>query len=247
MTKNSRKYRSVFICVVLVLVCLFAYEQLRHNDFVNWDDNEYVTENHNVYTGLTLNNIVWAFGRNRVSYWHPLTWLSHMADCELFGLNAGQHHLTNLLFHIANTLLLFIVLKQMTNKIWQSALAAALFAVHPVNTDSVAWIAERKNVLSTLFWLLTILAYVYYCRRTKLRRYFMVLFVFSILHSFCLTSGRSRDSVSYRRRHTKKLPNPPDSMILGAVPSVYFLKRFPFLLFRRFQFVYLHFPYSIET
>ena len=118
--------------------------------FTNYDDNVYVTANPRVRSGLTLRGLAWALRTGYAGNWHPLTWLSHMLDCQLFGLNAGAHHLVNVLFHVANTLLLFRVLRRMTGALWRSALVAALFALHPLHVESVAWVAERKDVLSAL-------------------------------------------------------------------------------------------------
>jgi len=178
MNPGSDRLKALLICVALIVVCFIGYRQLRGNDFVGWDDDEYITENQHVRSGITPENIKWAFSTTEISYWHPLTWLSHMLDCELFGLNSGPHHLVSLLFHIANTLLLFILLKKSTAALWRSAFVAAVFALHPVNVDSVAWAAERKNVLSTFFLMLTILAYLYYCRRPCFLRYVPVVCIF---------------------------------------------------------------------
>lgn len=168
------------ICVFLAVSTLAVYWGVLQSDFVNFDDPIYVSENEHVVTGLSGDNITWAFTSKEVSYWHPLTWLSHMLDCQLYGLRAGMHHLTSLLLHIANSLLLFFVLKQMTGAVWRSAFAAALFALHPLNVDSVAWIAERKNVLSTLFWLLTIWAYASYVYRGGTSRYLLTIALFAL-------------------------------------------------------------------
>ncbi|HUL98834.1 MAG TPA: hypothetical protein VLU24_05335, partial [Mycobacterium sp.] len=127
-----------------------------------------MTANPHVAGGLTWENVAWAFTTNHAANWHPLTWLSHMADVELFGMNAGAHHLTSLLFHAANTLLLFLLLRRMTGALGRSAFVAALFAVHPLHVESVAWVAERKDVLSTLFWMLTLLAYARYVEASSL-------------------------------------------------------------------------------
>jgi tetratricopeptide (TPR) repeat protein len=133
--------------------------------FVNYDDQDYVTENSVVQKGLTWTGIKWAFTTGHASNWHPLTWLSHMADCELFGLNPGAHHLVNVLFHTANVVLLLVLLLRLTGKLWPGAFVAALFAWHPLHVESVAWISERKDVLSTFFALLTLLAYARYAQR----------------------------------------------------------------------------------
>ncbi|MDY6791266.1 MAG: tetratricopeptide repeat protein [Thermodesulfobacteriota bacterium] len=175
-----KKRTDILICFFLVLITFCVYSQLKDHSFITYDDDLYVTKNFHVQNGLTGESIAWAFSFNDVFYWHPLTWLSHMLDCQLYGLNAGMHHLTNLILHIINCLLLFFVFKQVTGAIWRSAFVAALFALHPINVESVAWVAERKNVLSTFFWLLTMLAYVYYVRRPSIYRYLLV-FVFFIL------------------------------------------------------------------
>jgi tetratricopeptide (TPR) repeat protein len=172
------KHKTLLISFILALSALVAYGHLVRNDFVNWDDDEYIIDNPNVNSGLSIENIRWAFSESNISYWHPLTWLSHMLDCELFGLNPGLHHLVGLLFHIANTLLLFVLLKRAAGDLWKSAFVAALFALHPVNVDSVAWAAERKNLLSTFFLLLTMLTYLYYCRRPCFLRYVPVFCIF---------------------------------------------------------------------
>ena len=180
MDKTSDKYRTLCIYLALVLAILAAYWQVRNCQFVNYDDNLYVTDNRYVQIGLTGEGALWAFTTGHASNWHPLTWLSHMLDCHLFGTNPRWHHLTNLLLHIANTLLLFAVLKRMTAAFWRSAFVAAVFALHPLHVESVAWIAERKDVLSTLFWMLTMIAYVSYVRRPGISRYLLALLVFAL-------------------------------------------------------------------
>jgi len=173
--------RDLLICFLLVMSTLAVYWQVQHHDFVNFDDNFYVTENRHVRNGLTPESIVWAFNfSDKENYWHPLTWLSHMLDCTLFGLNPGLHHLINLILHTANCLLLFVVLKLMTGACWRSAFVAMLFALHPVNVDTVAWVAERKNVLSTLFWMLSLLTYVYYARQPNFFKYLLTLLCFAL-------------------------------------------------------------------
>lgn len=158
------KRNILLICAFLTIATLIAFWQLNYCDFINADDPTYVTGNDHVQNGLTADAIRWAFTTYEV-YWHPLTWLSHMLDVELFGLDSHRHHLTNLLFHIANTLLLFLVLHRATKTLWQSAFVAAMFALHPLHVESVAWVTERKDVLSTFFWMLTIGAYCYYAER----------------------------------------------------------------------------------
>ncbi len=171
-------HHNVLICLFLMITILATYWQIRNHGFVSFDDGMYVYNNLKVKIGLTYKSITWAFSFTDIAYWHPLTWLSHMLDCQLYGLNSGMHHMTNLIFHILNSLLLFLVFKQMTGAFWRSVFVAALFALHPINVESVAWVAERKNVLSTFFWMLTMLAYVYYSRRQGVWRYLLTLFMF---------------------------------------------------------------------
>ena len=174
----SQKQIILLISAALVVTTLVAYEPIRHNNFVHYDDNAYITENPNVIGGITRTSIVWAFTKPYAANWHPLTWLSHMLDCEIYGLNPQGHHITSVLIHIINCVLLFIVLYKTTRAMWPSAFVAAIFALHPLHVDSVAWAAERKDVLSGLFWMLTMLAYVYYTERPNFKRYAFVLAVF---------------------------------------------------------------------
>ena len=175
------KTRSEFIiCLLLVVIILAAYWQLPTHDFLNLDDSGYITQNTHVKEGITRENIIWAFSFINFAYWHPLTWLSHMVDFQLFGMNPSMHHLMNLLLHIANSLLLFFVLTRMTGSLWKSAFIAAVFAIHPLNVESVAWASERKNVLSTFFWMLTMLFYVRYTERTGFYRYLVTISVFTL-------------------------------------------------------------------
>lgn len=159
---------------ILAVITLFAYAPVRQYGFVNFDDPEYITHNPNVIAGLTWRGTQWAFTTGYQSNWHPLTWLSHMMDVQLFGLNAGAHHATNVLFHIANALLLFWLLVQMSGRAGPSAFVAVLFALHPLHVESVAWVSERKDVLSTFFGLLTLYSYAKYARRPGLRTYSVV-------------------------------------------------------------------------
>jgi len=156
------------------------YRQVINYDFINFDDPTYVTENHLVMQGLTPEALSESFSSLYASNWHPLTWISHMIDLELFGMNPGMHHLVNVLFHVMNALLLFLVLGKMSGSTWRSAAVAVLFAVHPLHVESVAWIAERKDVLSAFFWLLTLMGYVRYVRHKSFRNYFLII-VFYIL------------------------------------------------------------------
>jgi Tfp pilus assembly protein PilF len=171
---------DVALCVALVVAILCVYGQIWTHEFIGYDDDKYVTQNRFVSQGLSRESVIWAFGSTHASNWHPLTWLSHMLDVELFGMNAGAHHLTNLFFHILNSLLLFIVFRKMTAEVWQSAIVALLFALHPLHVESVAWVAERKDVLSTFFWLLTIWSYARFTRRPTTVRYL------AVVGSFCL-------------------------------------------------------------
>lgn len=175
------KTRSEFlISLFLIVIILAAYWQLPTHDFLVFDDNKYITNNSHVHDGITWKNLAWAFSSTDFGYWHPLTWLSHMLAFQLFGLKFGMHHLTNLFLHIANTLLLFFVLKRMTGALWQSAFVAAMFALHPLNVESVAWASERKNVLSAFFWMLTMWAYVCYAERPTFLRYLLIFLVFAL-------------------------------------------------------------------
>ena len=167
-TNGSLKF---IICIFLVISTLAVYWQVQDHEFVNYDDNRYITENGHVQLGLTGENIVWAFTTPYASNWHPMTWLSHMLDYELYGDRPKGHFLTNVLLHITNALLLFMVLFRLTGAIWQSAFVAVLFALHPLNVGSVAWAAERKNVLSTLFWLLTMWVYISYVNNPSIKKY----------------------------------------------------------------------------
>jgi tetratricopeptide (TPR) repeat protein len=163
------------VCVFLAVAVWIIYGQTLQHGFVNYDDEDYVTTNAQVSRGVTLPGIVWAFTHTHSANWHPLTWISHMVDCQFYGLNPGGHHFTNLLLHAANAILLFFLLRQMTGSFWRSAFVAALFAVHPLRVESVAWVAERKDVLSGLFFLLTLMAYVRYARAPGRTRYVVVL------------------------------------------------------------------------
>jgi tetratricopeptide (TPR) repeat protein len=171
----------LIIGALLVLVTVAAFWQVKDNDFVHYDDPPYITENVFVQSGLNAKTVVWAFTNvSFAGYWHPVTWLSHLLDYQLFGLDPRWHHLTNLWFHLLNTLLLFLFLERVTRALWPSAMVAALFALHPLHVESVAWAAERKDVLSTFFWLLTMWAYVWYVDRPSLKRYALVMLAFAL-------------------------------------------------------------------
>ena len=167
--KLTKNQLSALICLALALVTTALYWPIIHHNFVNFDDDDYITNNSHVQAGLTWAGVIWAFQTGAAANWHPLTWLSHMLDCQLYGLNPGGHHSTNLLFHVANTLLLFLWLRQLTGALWRSAFVAALFAWHPLHVESVAWAAERKDVLSAFFWMLALIAYTRYARESKVQ------------------------------------------------------------------------------
>jgi tetratricopeptide (TPR) repeat protein len=175
------KFR-VDLSVILALALLTAavYGQVIGHEFVSYDDPSYITENEIVRNGLTREGFVWAFSAFRASNWHPLTWLSHMLDVEIFGLKSGGHHLVNVFLHIVNTALLFAVLRRMTGALWCSAFVAALFALHPLHVESVAWVSERKDVLSTFFLILTIGVYLRYTRSPGIATYWPVVVFFAL-------------------------------------------------------------------
>jgi Tfp pilus assembly protein PilF len=174
----NNKQLLLLIITALVAATFVAYEPIQYNGFVTYDDNRYIVENPNVSGGITRDSIIWAFTKLYAANWHPLTWLSHMLDCELYGLNPLGHHITSVLIHVVNSVLLFLLLWKTTAAIWRSAFVAAAFALHPIHVESVAWAAERKDVLSTLFWMLTILAYVHYVKRPNVGRYMLVILAF---------------------------------------------------------------------
>ncbi|RZB36212.1 MAG: hypothetical protein SRB2_02371 [Desulfobacteraceae bacterium Eth-SRB2] len=179
--KKSQTLRpDILVCLFLVITILGVYWQVGKHSFVNFDDSSYILNNPHIRAGLSFKGIAWAFSFPGFDYWHPMTWLSHMLDCHLYGLKAGMHHQISLILHILNSMLLFLVFKKMTGATWRSAFVAAIFAIHPMNVESVAWLAERKNVLSTFFWLLTMLTYIHYSKRPCVSRYMVMLFVFTL-------------------------------------------------------------------
>jgi protein O-mannosyl-transferase len=186
----ASKFRAlsnpVLLCLLLAAATLSVFWPVVHCDFLNYDDPEYFTANPHVLTGLTPANAAWAFTTGHASNWHPLTWLSLMLDVELFGTGPAGPHFTNLLFHTANTVLLFLLLRRLTGASWRSASVAALFALHPLHVESVAWVAERKDVLSAFFFMLTLLAYASYTQRrpgsrpqSPILNYFLALLFFT--------------------------------------------------------------------
>jgi len=180
---QQRNLIPVLICVVLTILTVITFWSLKDCGFINFDDAVYVYKNAYVQSGLNWNSVIRAFSSDMLiadfsGHWHPLTWLSLMLDYQIFGLNPKGFHLMNLLFHVMNTLLLFLILRRMTKTLWPSAFVACLFAIHPLHVESVAWIVERKDVLSTFFWMLTMGAYSYYVEHPGFRRYFFVLLFF---------------------------------------------------------------------
>ena len=171
-----------WIAGVLVVLTLVVYAPVRNHEFIDYDDNCYVYKNELVQQGFTVAGLKFAFGQlhGRYTYWHPVTWVSHMLDCELFGTAAGPHHLVNVLFHLANVVLLFLWLHALTGRLWPSAAVAMLFAWHPLQVDTVAWVAERKNLLSALFWILSLWSYTTYVQRGRRRFYFGALGLFAV-------------------------------------------------------------------
>jgi protein O-mannosyl-transferase len=177
---QSPGQRTLLLCLLLTVAVLVFYNPITHNGFLNYDDDGYITDNPQVRAGLTWATVKWAFTTYDKANWHPLTWLSHALDCELFGLNPAGHHYVNVLLHAANAVLLFLLLQSATGFRWRSLMVAALFALHPINVESVAWAAERKNVLSMLFFLLALYAYGWYARKPGFRRYVVVVFSFAL-------------------------------------------------------------------
>jgi tetratricopeptide (TPR) repeat protein len=175
LTSKDSLFFKVLICLLLSTAICIVYWQVIGFEFIKLDDPRYVTENPTIKQGITLQGIRWALVSVYAANWHPLTWMSHMLDVQLYGMNPGMHHFTNVLFHIINTLLLLFVLEKMTGALWRSAAVAALFALHPLHVESVAWISERKDVLSAFFWMLTMMGYLWYLQRRSLTRYLAVV------------------------------------------------------------------------
>lgn len=173
------KQSQVLCILILIIITAAAYWRLPANGFiVDYDDGKYVTKNQHITTGLSFENIRWAFTTTRAANWHPLTWISHMVDCGIYGVNPTGHHITNLLLHIVNAILLFLLLDRITGCRRRSLFVAVLFAIHPLHVESVAWVAERKDVLSTLFWMLTLWAYVFYVARPSIPRYSLMVIAY---------------------------------------------------------------------
>ncbi|KUG22056.1 hypothetical protein ASZ90_008167 [hydrocarbon metagenome] len=178
--KPTHSHSVFFIIIVLALLIIADYWPVQNYEFLNYDDPLYVTSNYQIQSGITFKSIAGTFTNISTSNWHPLTMISHMLDWTLFGNNVGGHHWTNVIIHIFNTILLFLLFNILTGALWQSALVAALFAIHPLNVESVAWIAERKNVLSTFFLISTILFYIRYVKSPGYKKYLPVLICFAL-------------------------------------------------------------------
>jgi hypothetical protein len=176
----TERYRTLLASLFLIIAVLTVYFNVQYYEFVNYDDPSYVTENQIVKSGLNWSSILWAFTTTHYANWHPLTWISFMFDYEIFRLKAGAYHWNNLLLHLFNSVLLFLVLKRITGAFWQSFAVAALFALHPLHVESVAWISSRKDVLSALFWFLTIYTYALYIEKPLFYRYILVFLIFSL-------------------------------------------------------------------
>jgi hypothetical protein len=178
MINIDSKKQKLIVYVVLIAATLAVFWQVNQCEFIDFDDNVYVTKNNIVQSGITLAGVRWAFNTTYVEFWQPLTWLSLMFDYNLHGLNPGGYHITNLILHILSTLLLFGLFNRMTGSILKSAFVAALFALHPLHVETVAWISKRKDVLSAFFWMLTLCFYVYYTEKPVIKRYLLVIFSF---------------------------------------------------------------------
>ncbi len=180
-TPSQRVCRNTAVCLLLVIATLAAYWPVQGYGFVNYDDLDYVVDNEHIHAGITWAGIQWALTTGHAANWHPLTWLSHMLDCQLFGPDSpGRHHLTNLALHVINALLLLFLLQRMTGAFWRAAVVAAVFALHPLHVESVAWISERKDVLSSTFWLLHLNAYVQYTRQQNWAWYGLTLLLLAL-------------------------------------------------------------------
>jgi protein O-mannosyl-transferase len=177
--KPNPRWQAVGVCICLAVLTWIVFGQTLWHDFINYDDPRYVYENTKITSGLSFGGIAWAFTHIHSMNWHPLTTMSHMLDCQFYGLSPGWHHFTNVLLHAVAVILLFLALQKMTGAFWRNGFVAAVFAIHPLRVESVAWIAERKDVLSGVFFMLTLLAYVYYVHLPSVRRYLVVVFAFA--------------------------------------------------------------------
>ncbi len=235
-------HKRTLLIVFLVIVMFAVFWQSTNHEFLCYDDNIYVTDNLHVKTGLTYRNTLWAFTTMEASNWHPVTWLSHILDCQAYGLNPKGHHLTNVLFHIANTLLLWYLLFSATRNHWQSMFVAALFALHPLHVESVAWIAERKDVLSTFFMLATLILYTRYAKNSRPLLYLLtlLLYVFGLMSKPMLVTlpfvmllwdfwplGRLRLETRLKGNITNRMPDEAST----SAPLRLILEKLPFFAF----------------
>ncbi len=172
---NHPSWQIAAVCLVLAVVTIFAYQGVRNNAFLNFDDNYYVSENQQVQHGLTMHSIAWAFTTFDLGNWHPLTWISHTIDWSIYGNNPVGHHVTNVCLHSANAILLFLLLIYVTDYLGRSAMVAFLFALHPAHVESVAWLSERKDLLCTFFWFASLIAYAWYVRNPSWKRFVWVV------------------------------------------------------------------------
>jgi len=180
MRQAQRQRRTLAIEVSLAVLTLLAYAPVARNSFINLDDPAYITHNPQVQSGLSMDGVRWAFTTGHSANWHPLTWISHMLDCQLWGLSPVGHHLTSLALHIASAVLLFRFFERTTGVVWASAFVAVVHAVHPLHVESVAWAAERKDVLSGLLWILTMIAWVHWVERPSAKRYALVMVLYAL-------------------------------------------------------------------
>jgi len=180
LAKPRQRWLTIGVSVFLLGLTWLVFGQTLRYDFVNYDDPSYVYQNTRITSGINFANVAWAFSHIHSENWHPLTTITHMLDCQLHGLNAGWHHFTNVLLHCLAVVLLFVALERMTGALWRSAFVSAVFAVHPLHVESVAWIAERKDVLSAVFFMVTLLAYFHYTRSPSIGRYLIVAIVFAL-------------------------------------------------------------------
>lgn len=171
---------NMFIVIVIVFSVIITYHSVLQNEFIHFDDNVYILQNEAIQDGVTLKGIKWAFTTDYAYNWHPVTWLSHMLDIELFGLDAGKHHAVNVFFHIINSVLLYVILRRMTGAEWRSAIVALLFALHPLHVESVAWASERKDLLSTTFWIITVLLYVSYVQNKNRKLFWSIIIIYAL-------------------------------------------------------------------
>jgi tetratricopeptide (TPR) repeat protein len=228
---NKISWQRVFAIISLIALIFIIYIQVLHFGFVKIDDSVYVTQNSHVLGGLSAEGLKWAFTSTFAGFWHPITWLSLMLDAQIYGAWAGGYHLTNLLLHILSSLILFMILRRMTGSFWKSGFVAALFAIHPLHVESVAWIGERKDVLSAFWGMLTIYAYVYYVKRPGIKRYLLtsVFFFLGLMSKpmlvtmpfvLLLLDYWPLDRISFRFRPIDVMTLPKKSFIISKTASV---------------------------